>query len=221
METLILFGIGAGAVVLFRYFSEERRVKRRIRKTPAFALGDLLEAQEARVIGQAVVLHEHLVGPLSGRACVAYTAKVEQNLSGDGNGFWQTLVIETRIVPFVLEDGTGRAIVDGGAAARVALGFDSNSTSSASDDPTAVERAFLERHGARDEGWVFTKRLRYREAIIAIGETISVLGSGTREPDPQAAPADYRGGQPTLIRLTSSPRYPLVISDDPSTTRRD
>jgi hypothetical protein len=65
------------------------------------------------------------------------------------------------------------------------------------------------------------KRLRYREAIVAIGEIISVLGSGTREPDPQAAPADYRGGQPTLIRLTSSPRYPLVISDDPSTTRRD
>src|SRR6185295_9179905 len=105
-------------------------------------------------------------------------------------------------------------------AARVALDFDSNSTSSTSGDPTAQERAFLERHGARDQGW-FTKRLRYREAIIAIGETISVLGSGTREPDPQAAPADYRGGQPTLIRLTSSPRYPLVISDDPSTTRRD
>ena len=220
MGTLILLGIGAGAVVLFRYFSEERRVKRRIRKTPAFALRDLPEAQEARVIGQAVVLHEHLVGPLSGRACVAYTAKVEQNLSDDGTGFWETLVIETRIVPFVLEDGTGRAIVDG-AAARVALDFDSSSTSSKSDDPTAAERAFLERHGARDQGWVFNKRLRYREAIIAIGETISVLGSGTREPDPQAAPVDYRGGQPTLIRLTSSPRYPLVISDDPATTRSD
>ena len=47
-----------------------------------------------------------------------------------------------------------------------------------------------------------------------------VLGSGVREPDPNAPPeAAYRGAPPTRLRLTSSAKFPLVISDDPSTTQ--
>src|SRR5207248_4101663 len=107
---------------------------------------------------------------------------------------------ETRLVPFALEDGTGRAIVDP-AFAKIALDFDSRSTSGTLDDPNESERAFLERHGETGRGWIFNKKLRYREACIEVGETIAVLGAGTREPDPQAAPSGYRDAQPTLLRL--------------------
>jgi hypothetical protein len=122
-------------------------------------------------------------------------------------------------VPFVLEDGSGRAIVDA-TAARIAIDFDGRSQSGTFDDPTEAERAFLARHGEKGQGWIFNRRLRYREAVIAEGETIAVLGAGTREPDPDAPPSEaYRGDAPTRLRLTSSPRYPLVISDDASLTR--
>lgn len=58
--------------------------------------------------------------------------------------------------------------------------------------------------------------LHYREAVIEIGETVSVLGSGTREPDPDAPPsAAYRDGSRTRLRLTSSKQHPLCITDDP------
>ena len=69
-------------------------------------------------------------------------------------------------------------------------------------------------------GTALFESLRYREAMIEVGETVAVLGSGVREPDPNAPPeAAYRGAPPTPLRLTSSPRFPLIISDDPSTTR--
>lgn len=66
---------------------------------------------------------------------------------------------------------------------------------------------------------MFNKGLRYKEAMIEVNETVAVLGQGIREPDPEMALAqDYRTGPPTRLRLTSSPRFPLVISDNPSTT---
>ena len=83
-----------------------------------------------------------------------------------------------------------------------------------------VQEAFLQRHGKSSKGWVFNKGLRYREAMIEVNETVAVLGQGIREPDTAMAPSgDYRSGPPTLLRLTSSPKFPLVISDDTSTTQ--
>ena len=88
------------------------------------------------------------------------------------------------------------------------------------DDATPAAEAFLARHGHAGKRWMFNKNLRYIEAVIEVGETVSVLGSGVREGDPMALPPEgYRSAPPTRLRLTSSPRFPLVISDDPSTTQ--
>jgi hypothetical protein len=67
--------------------------------------------------------------------------------------------------------------------------------------------AFLARHGR-----VAEKRYKYYESIIAIGETVAVLGAGTREPDPDAKP---RGDDvpATRLLLTTSDKNKLVISD--------
>jgi hypothetical protein len=42
----------------------------------------------------------------------------------------------------------------------------------------------------------------------------------TREPDPDAPPdARYRGDAPTQLRMTSSRKQPMMISDSPLATR--
>ena len=220
MDLLLLLAIGAAAFGLFWWSSEDRRIKHQLRHAPTYSLGEMPEAQLGRLIGQAVVLREQLAGPISGRPCVYYIAKVEEYRSTGRFSNWKTIITEARGVPFVLQDGTGRAIVDA-TGAKIALDFDTRSRSGTFDNPTENERAFLDRHGEHGRRWIFNKHLRYREAIIEIGETIAVLGAGTREPDPSATPTGYRDDQPTLLRLTSSSRYPLVISDDPSTLRRD
>lgn len=214
---ILLVGIAVAGTVW--YFQPRNRIKRQLRGARALRIAELGDGQAGRVIGRARVLEQTLEAPLSGRACVFYIARVEERRSSGKHSYWRTIISEQHGVPFVLEDDSGYAIVDA-TAAQIALDFDARSSSGTFDDPTPAETAFLERHGRSGTGWFFNRTLRYREAVIGEGETIAVLGAGTREPDPAAAPtAAYRGEPPTRLRLTSSPRYPLVISDDPDTTR--
>jgi hypothetical protein len=216
METVIIIAVVVVFVAISAYASG--KTVRKLRNAQSFPIGQLPEGKAGRVIGDAHPLAETLTAPLTGRACVYYIAKVEQHHSTGKSSYWKTLVKEERGVPFVLDDGTGRAIVDP-TSAEIALDFDSKSTSGTFDDADEIERAFLERHHQTSQGWVFNKRLRYREAVIHVGERIAVLGEGVREPDPDAAPSgDYRGAPPTRLRLTSNPRFPLVISDNPGAT---
>lgn len=119
-------------------------------------------------------------------------------------------------MPFQIVDGTGRSLIDPHGA-EIELIFDRSGTFC---DADPVQEAFLQRHGQSSKGWMFNKSLDYKEAVIEVNETIAVLGQGIREPDPEMAPAqDYRSGPSMRLRLTSSPRFPLVISDDPSATQ--
>jgi hypothetical protein len=216
VEALVILGCVLVFLAITAY--AKGATVRKLRNAPSFAIGQLAEGQTGRVIGDAFPAGETLQAPLTGRACVYYIAKVEQHHSNGRSSYWKTIVKEERGVPFVLTDGTGRAIVDP-TSADIALDFDSKSTSGTFDDANEIERAFLERHHQSSQGWVFNKRLRYREAVIHVGERIAVLGEGVREPDPDAAPAgDYRGAPATRLRLTSTPRFPLVISDSPVAT---
>jgi hypothetical protein len=210
----ILVAVGVGW-----YFSPANRVKRELRSAQRFSLRELPEGTRARVVGQARVFERTLEGPLTGRPCVYFRATIEQHHTTGRSSYWKTIVREENGVPFILDDSTGHALVDP-IAAKVALDVDGEGDSGTFDNPSPREQAFLARNGQTGEGWVFNKRLRYREAVIEIGETVAVLGEGVREPDPGAAPqAAYRGDAPTRVRMTSSSRFPLLISDNPDTTR--
>lgn len=220
MEIFVLvFGGVAVFVTLAWYFSESQKIKRELKSAPRMSLRELPESTRARVVGAAQPLAQTLEAPLTGRACMYYVVTVEQHHSTGRSSYWKQIIKEEAGVPFVLDDGTGRAIVDP-RSARVALDVDGKGDSGTFDEPSAREAAFLQRHGTTGQGWIFNKRLRYREAIIEVGEQVAILGEGVREPDPDAPPASaYRGDQPTRVRMTSSARYPLLISDNPDTTR--
>jgi hypothetical protein len=151
---------------------------------------------------------------------VFYEATVEQYRSNGKTGSWRQVAREVKGIPFVLDDGSGRAIVDP-SGARVAVDIDMTTRSGTFDDATPVEEEFLSRHGLRSTGWVFNKSLRYREGVIEIGETIAVMGQGVREPDPDAVGkvGGYRTGPPTRLRLGGSARHPILLSDAPDTLR--
>ena len=219
MEVVLIFGGIATLVGLAWYFSEAQKIKRELNRAPLTSLRDLPEATRARVVGAAQPLDQTLEAPLTGRPCMYYVVTVEQHHSTGRSSHWRQIIKEEAGVPFLLDDGTGRAIVDP-RSARVALDVDGKGDSGTFDEPSARESAFLQRHGTSGQGWMFNKRLRYREAVIEVGEQVAILGEGVREPDPNAPPAGaYRGEQPTRVRLTSSARFPLLISDNPDTTR--
>jgi hypothetical protein len=211
--------VAAVAVAVFvMYFRHDGQMRRKLRQASARPIADLPEDTEGRVVGIARAHGEPLVAPLSGRPCVYYTARLEREPDATGPGGeampWTTVASETRAVAFVIEDETGRALVEP-TAAKVELRFEPSVELGDGPGLTADQRAYLARHHVTAQG----AKLRYSEALISIGEAIAVFGSGAREPDPDASPADdYRGERPTRLRLTSSSRHPLLISNDPLTT---
>jgi len=217
MTEIMVIAIGS-FLGLIGYFSwrnsEPEKIKRALRKAARWPIAELPENTHGRIVGRARAVEKTLTSPLTGRTCVYYVVQVNK---GDGKAK-EMLFRESKGVPFMIEDDTGRALVDP-SDSQITLEFDRATASGYFDPATPVEQALLERYGIASKGWVFNKVLDYSESVIEIGETVAVLGSGIREPDPDAEPnAAYRGEAPTRLRLTSSARYPLVISDHDITT---
>lgn len=213
VTTLILLGVGLTALVW--YFGKRQQLLRRLEEAKPWSLAELPEDTFGKVVGATRPVGETLTAPISGRPCVFYEVTVRQDHGKSSS----TIVHELRGVPFFLEDGSGRALVDP-RGADVVLTQDFSSSSGSFDDATPVEEAFLQRHGKESKGWMFNKSLTYKESVIEIGETVAVLGAGVREPDPDALPAaDYRSALPTRLRLTNARDHKLVISDVPSVAK--
>ncbi len=220
---MLTFAISAAVVVFVawasHHLSASQRTRRQLGQAPTKRIAELGDNDLGKVVGRTRGLGEILEAPLTGRRCLYFIAVVEERQDASEIAHWETALREARGVTFMLEDDSGRALIDA-TDARIALDFDGRGQSGTFDDPTPTEKAFLDRHGEQSEGWLRNRNMRYREAVIEEGQTIAVLGAGTREPDPDGRPtATYRGDAPTRLRLTSSRKYPLVISDDPTTTR--
>lgn len=215
MATAMAFLVLGAVMLVVNLTKAERYYKKQLRRAPRFAIAKLDEGELGRIVGHARVHEQELVAPLTGRACVYYIAKVEVRDHGEE---WKAVIVEETGVPFVLEDESGRALVDP-RGADLALEVDSRATTGLFTDPDKHQQAFLDRHNYKDGGMIFRDKVRFREAIIEVGEKIAVLGAGVREPDPTRSPSGYRDSQPTLLYLMNTGDHPLVISDDPKTTR--
>jgi hypothetical protein len=191
-----------------------RRLRRRFRETSQHAIGAMPEDTFGRISAAAQQLETALTAPLSQRPCVYWSIEILEDRGID----WptRTLIRDDRWVPFLLEEDNHRAIIDPTEAV-VSLEFDFTSRSKAAFDASKDQKALLEAHNLVNRNWFTTEELVYREAIIEIGERVWVLGSGTREPDPnpRSTGGAYRDGPATRLRLTSSAQHPLCITDDP------
>jgi len=221
VEVFVVLAIAAGVAVVAAGFlwNEKAKIRRELRGARRVDIAELGEGRTGRLVG-AVGDGPTLQAPLTGRSCVFYEATVEEFRSSGKSGSWRQVAREVDGVTFVIDDGTGRAIIDP-TGARVAVDIDMTTRSGTFDDATPVEEQFLIRHGLRASGWMFNRTLRYREGVIEIGETIAVMGQGVREPDPAAVGkvGGYRTGPPTRLRLGGSARHPILLSDAPDTLR--
>jgi hypothetical protein len=218
---LAFLSFAGTALLIAHHNSEGERLKRLLRTASVRELAAAADGAMVRIVGTTYTQSAQsrvLRGPITGRSCLMYIVTVEYTYSSGDSFAWKQLIRETNEVPFLLRDATGIAIVDP-TAAITTLKFD-HERESAFHLLQPLEREFLAKHGHTSEGQLANKLLRYREAIVEAGGSITVLGMGVREPDPEGTPAEgYRSAAPTRMRFTSSPKHPLVISDDPTTTR--
>jgi hypothetical protein len=81
-------------------------VRRRIRSARRWTIAELPESTLGRIVGRVRAIGELLHSPLTGRPCVGFVAEVYSEFSLGG------IYREARSVPFVIEDESGRALVD-------------------------------------------------------------------------------------------------------------
>jgi hypothetical protein len=211
MFTIFVVIVAVGVFVM--YIRGEQQRTRRLREAGPRPIAELPEDTPGRVAGITQPPGEPLIAPFSGRPCVYYTATIERRdpveLADPAaqEAGWLVVASETRSIAFVIQDETGRALIEP-TAAKVEL----DAPVSAPLDGAALtprQRELL----AQAHVVETSAPLRFREVAIAVGEAIAVFGSGTREPDPDASPATDRGEPPTRLRLTSSAKHPLFISN--------
>ncbi len=208
-------------VAIPKVFGRTARIRRRVRAAPQCAIRELGEAAPAptRIAGMVVPVDEPLIAPLSGRPCVYYETRVVR-MVGLGMEEWDIeyqVAAEQRSVQFLVDDGTGRALVDV-THSQVLLGEDVERSASEGGDDAAAEDAFLARFGQRRRGLLFAKRLYFSESVIEVGERIAVVGSALSDQgSSERLASPYRHNATTTCpRLAGSRRSPLLVTDDPT-----
>jgi len=180
---------------------------------PEIRLADLTENTRARLKGVVAPFRSELLeAPLSGRPCVHYRVTIWVHDRGYISGVHELGVLE-RALPFVIEEDGARAVIDP-ASARFFAGIDLRSEASELMDDR--QRAVADQLGvsapqATGRWNEVVHTLNYTEAVVEVGETVTLIAAATRESDPDNADAHpYREGG-TSLRITSSAEYPLKI----------
>lgn len=220
MELIIACSVTAALFIgacLSSYYSPHRRLKRELHSAPLTTIERCNENATARLQGELVQLGELLEAPLTGRSCAYFVATVEEQ----GGKHWRELAREEKWSDFVLEDGTGQALIRM-EGAKTVIHRDAQYWSDTHNQVSPEIEAFLTRHGESSKGLIFKRTLRYREGVLEPGEQVMVRGRGVREinPDRRIAPTSgYRNSAAHLV-MRSDTQIPLYITDDPDLLER-
>lgn len=202
-------------VALSYWFSEAAKIRRALRAAQKVPIAEARTREVVKITGRVRAPGQALRAPLSQRPCVYFETIVEEYRSSGKSGRWVEIIRETDGMDFLLEDGTGKALVRAGEMKVLAV-KDHERRSGTFNDATPDLEAFLARHGRSSTGWIFNKTLRYKEGVFEPGETVTVLGEARweQDPDPTSAGTGYRDVPKRLV-LGARPDGPLLASDQP------
>ncbi len=212
MDFIFFVFIGIALMVLLGalLFNRDARIKRSIKRVPRVEIKDFSDGTIGRVVGQVRLIDE-TSAPMSGRPCAQYHLVIEQRRSSGRSSHWVTLVDEQRMVDFVVEDGSGRAVVDT-TGAKVAVVKDAKARSGTFNSATPELEALLARHGHDSTGFLgLNKTIRYQEGVIEEGEMVAVCGLGRIE----RQAGSHRG----QLLIGPTAEGTVLVSDHPSTCK--
>lgn len=122
---------------------------------------------------------QQFAGPMSDRVCVYYRFTVEEHRSRNKSSDWVTVVERTRTSTIELDDGTGHAAVDLGAA-ELSLALDRHVTTGLlSSMPEELAHKLRHEFGTDTKGWLFNKKMRVRETMLEVGDELVVIGQAS------------------------------------------
>ncbi len=195
--TFAAWAFGAGLIVYG--LLERRRLK--AGEPPEVTVKSATAGKYVRIVGK-IVDGGTLVAPITGRTCVSFDAVVLVDRDGPPHVVARGL----RGTPFIVDDGTGRILVDP-RGAFIHVIYDKSQVGPL--DPAKVaDPELLAPLGTN------TKGLRFDEGVLAIGEHVAVSGLVSRAGSAADDPV-YRRLAATELRLTGGPNRPAVVSERP------
>ncbi|MCL7762099.1 hypothetical protein MPF19_01640 [Polaribacter sp. Z014] len=214
----LIFVVLVGFIIFITYFfSTKQKIIRTLSKLPIKQIGSLKNNQFTRFTGKALHVKEPLIAPFSKRKCVFYVIKIEYKKSSGKNNHWRTIVNEEKVQDFFIEKNSDFAMVrlhQNPKNYTCHLVVDKKINSGIFNAPTSEFNALLKQYDIKSENFFgFNKSLRYSEAIIEIGEEITVAGiakwKSLKEPI-----AGYSYSK--IAELESSDKQKLIITDLPN-----
>jgi hypothetical protein len=212
---MLVVWFAAGAVCALaaagaHYLRRDARLEGAAAKLPLTPMHQVVDGRRVKVAGIVNPESVRLTGPITGRACAAWSVDLQQWDSEQH--CWDDLLTEWRSEDFVLVgDGvSARVVVDG---AEVVYVTDRLARADWRKPPPERVREFLARHRRSVVGY-FAGTYRCREAVLEPGERIVVVGVARRELDatPHTGGGAYREPPQRLV-FAAAGAAPLWIFD--------
>lgn len=221
---VIAFAILFIAIVLFLiyWFNEATSILRRLKKLPHNRIGSLRTNTYSKIEGKALNINEPFLAPLSKRKCVFYKIEIAKRVKRGKNSYWKTLVDEEHIQDFFIEQHGERVLVLPKKKPRNYRSYlvtDENAKSGTFNDPTPEFKRLLDSYNIDAQGlFGFNNQIRYTEAIVEVGERITVAGN-IKWMELEEPITDY--GYTTIASITNGTgKDKLIITDSPKAHRK-
>lgn len=182
MLILVIFSVVIIVIFLVYFFNKKQVLIRKFKQIPSSSISNIKTNQLTKITGKALPVNEPLTAPFSKRACVFYRIKIEQRKQNGNSSYWATIAKEEKIQPFFIDKNGQYVIVEPSKELKnykAHLVVDKKTSSGTFNDASPEFERLLKRYEIKSTGFLgFNKSLRYSEAIVEVGEEITVAGIG-------------------------------------------
>jgi len=175
------FGLVGGAVLIMIGF-KQWRIKRLVENTPTSKVRGIAMGFVEVCGTVSKPFKQYLVGPFTGKECVYYSYKIEEERQGSkGRRYWATIRSDVQSIPFFAKDNTGAVLVDP-KGAMIELAPDLVQQQSLWSKVSPQIKLFSEKNNLRLSGLFGSRPLRFTETHLAPNDIIYILGTAGDNP---------------------------------------
>ncbi|MFH0874906.1 MAG: GIDE domain-containing protein [archaeon] len=178
---LPLLGFGVGGFFIYSA-NNLKKVKKIIETLPTTKISDV-KPGIIEVTGVAHSAKEKpLKSPLTSKDCFYYKYNIEEkHTKRDNKGHtttsWKTIRSGVDSVPFYVDDGSGKVLIDP-KEADLSVKINEQANSSFGKDPPEHIKAFLKANNISFEGFLgINKTMRYNELLITQNQKLFIIGT--------------------------------------------